>query len=482
MNRFLVMPAVFIASLAAVSCRPAVKASQEPDYQMIYTVGEVTFEMTKIPAGFFKMGMSPDNRRKVDDSYVREVALDGFVISAPVTNALWKAVMGGDRAGRPEAPVDMVSWADIQKFLAKLNKATGKIFSLPDEAQWEYASGTGDFRKILGKRAEWCLDSYAAPDELRRLQKASLTGGLLYNPAPEEKGGGKVIRTMDARMPLEMHTRKAGLGFRLVQPTEEKFTEDLFKSLTGAVQDRETVSAQDGKSEKFTVNGVVFEMVKVSGGTFKMGFGENDLPFEEFNVPENEMNVHEVTLDDFAIGKTEVTAALWKAVMGSLPYLNDPEDLQKPVGNVSWFDSRLFIQRLNSLTGRKFRLPTEAEWEYAARGGNLSKHSGFSGSNDAGVAMWFVGNAKMEKQDVATKEPNELGIYDMSGNVWEWCNDFGENYGNEARTNPAGPEKGEMRVMRGGSCASKWEACRISNRSFIPPENIKSTFGFRLAI
>ena len=223
-------------------------------------------------------------------------------------------------------------------------------------------------------------------------------------------------------------------------------------------------------------------MVKVSGGTFMMGFSESDMPFAKFSAPENEKNAHEVTLDDFEIGKTEVTAALWKAVMGSLPYLNDPEDLQKPVGNVSWFDCKQFILRLNSLTGRKFCLPTEAEWEYAARGGKLSKHSGFSGSNDAGIAMWFVDNAKMEKHDVATKKPNELGIYDMSGNVWEWCNDYGENYVNDAQTNPVGPEEGSMRVIRGGSCASKWDACRISNRSFIPPENVKSTFGFRLAI
>ncbi len=482
MNKFLVMSAIAVASLAAVSCKHTVKAPQKPDYQMSYTVGNVTLEMTKMPAGFFKMGMSSDNRKKVDDSYVREVALDGFVISAPVTNALWKAVMGDNRAGKPEAPVDMVSWVDIQKFIAKLNKVTGKVFMLPDEAQWEYASGTGDFGKVLGKRSEWCLDSYVAPDELRSALKESMTGGLSRNPAPVEKGDEKVIRTMYARMPLEMHTRKAGLGFRLVQPTGETFSEDLFNSLTGAVQDREPVRTLDGKSEKFTVNGVEFEMVKVSGGTFMMGFSESDMPFAKFSAPENEKNAHEVTLDDFEIGKTEVTAALWKAVMGSLPYLNDPEDLQKPVGNVSWFDCKQFILRLNSLTGRKFCLPTEAEWEYAARGGKLSKHSGFSGSNDAGIAMWFVDNAKMEKHDVATKKPNELGIYDMSGNVWEWCNDFGGNYGNDAQTNPVGPEEGDMRVMRGGSCASKWDACRISNRSFIPPENIKSTFGLRLAI
>ncbi len=128
MNKFLVMSAIAVASLAAVSCKPTVKAPQKPDYQMSYTVGNVTLEMTKMPAGFFKMGMSSDNRKKVDDSYVREVALDGFVISAPVTNALWKAVMGDNRAGKPEAPVDMVSWADIQKFIAKLNKVTGKVF------------------------------------------------------------------------------------------------------------------------------------------------------------------------------------------------------------------------------------------------------------------------------------------------------------------------------------------------------------------
>ncbi len=174
MNKFLVMSAIAVASLAAVSCKHTVKAPQKPDYQMSYTVGNVTLEMTKMPAGFFKMGMSSDNRKKVDDSYVREVALDGFVISAPVTNALWKAVMGDNRAGKPEAPVDMVSWVDIQKFIAKLNKVTGKVFMLPDEAQWEYASGTGDFGKVgiserslgRGRNGAWTVMSLRMNSEV----------------------------------------------------------------------------------------------------------------------------------------------------------------------------------------------------------------------------------------------------------------------------------------------------------------------------
>ena len=168
--------------------------------------------------------------------------------------------------------------------------------------------------------------------------------------------------------------------------------------------------------------------------------------------------------------------------MGSLPYLNDPADLRKPVGNVSWYDCQVFLRKLNAMTGRTFRLPTEAEWEYAARGGKFSRHYGFSGSNDMRSVMWFLDNADSKPHDVKTLWPNELGLYDMSGNVWEWCYDRASEYTTEPQTDPYGAEGGGTRVLRGGSCASRWDACRISNRSYMPAKNIKGTFGFRLAL
>ncbi|MGN1215299.1 MAG: formylglycine-generating enzyme family protein [Candidatus Cryptobacteroides sp.] len=465
----------FIAAAAAalmVSCGESSSSTQAPDYEMNYTVSDVTFDMVKVPSGYFTMGLSADNRQKVSGSTIHPVALDGFVITAtPVSQALWTAVMGSNPSSvqNPSLPVDMVSWGDVHKFISKLNKATGKTFSLPSEAQWEYAAGLQgkDFVSV----AEWTGDSFS-----------ELPDTLVVNPPAPGKTDNKIVRTIKDRIELEGHTRKAGVGFRLVQPTGEALPESLLKVLDGSSFDREIVDASDGGSETFTVGDVTFRMVKVKGGEFTMGYSDKDYSFGRFAVPENERNAHQVTLSDFAIGETEVTVGLWKAVMGYVPYLNDAEDSRKPVGNLSWYDCQKFILKLNALTGRTFRLPTEAEWEYAARGGSRTHFYGFSGTNDMNSSMWYVDNANMKAKDVKGKKANELGLHDMSGNVWEWCYDRAADYPKGPQTDPCGPSDGTSRILRGGSCASKWDACRVTNRSFMPARNIKGTFGFRLAM
>ncbi|MGN0201661.1 MAG: formylglycine-generating enzyme family protein [Candidatus Cryptobacteroides sp.] len=460
------------AALLMVSCGGASSSSQAPDYEMNYTVSDVTFEMVNIPSGYFTMGLSADNRQKVSNSSIHPVALDGFVITAaPVSQALWSAVMGSNPSSvqNPALPVDMVSWADIQKFISKLNKATGKKFSLPSEAQWEYAA------ELQGKGfvsvAEWMEDSFS-----------ELPDSFVVNPPAPKPSDNKVVRTQKDRLELESHTRKAGVGFRLVQPTGEVLSESLLGLLAGNRFERESVDASAGGAETFTVGGVTFKMVKVKGGDYTMGFSSDDVSIGRFTVPENEKNAHPVTLSDFALGETEVTVELWNAVMGYVPYLNDIKEPKKPVGNISWFDSQKFIQKLNALTGRTFRLPTEAEWEYAARGGSKTHHYVFSGTSDMNTSMWYVDNANMKSKDVKGKKANELGLYDMSGNVWEWCFDHAANYQNAPETDPCGPEEGNYRILRGGSCASRWDACRVTNRSFMPAQNIKGTFGLRLAM
>ena len=380
---------------------------------MNYTVSEVTFDMVKVPSGYFTMGLSQDNRQKVSGSTIHPVALDGFVITAtPVSQALWTAVMGSNPSSvqNPSLPVDMVSWGEVHKFISKLNKATGKTFSLPTEAQWEYAAGLQgkDFVSV----AEWMEDTFS-----------ELPDSFVVNPATPKPADHKVVRTVKDRLEIDSHTKKAGVGFRLVQPTGEALSESLLKVLDGASFDRETVDASDGGSETFTVGDVSFKMVKVRGGEFTMGYSDKDYSFGRFAIPENEKNFHQVTLSDYAIGETEVTVGLWNAVMGYVPYLNDINEPLKPVGNISWFDCQKFILKLNALTGRTFRLPTEAEWEYAARGGSKSRGYGFSGTNDMNSSMWYVDNADMKSKNVKTRKANELGLYDMSGNVWEWCFD-----------------------------------------------------------
>ncbi len=198
-------------------------------------------------------------------------------------------------------------------------------------------------------------------------------------------------------------------------------------------------------SGRFTVNGVSFEMVHVEGGTFRMGATSE----QEDDADSDEKPVHSVTLSSYYIGKTEVTQALWQAVMGSNPSNFKGADL--PVECVSWNDCQEFIKKLNRLTGRNFRLPTEAEWEFACRGGNNSRGYKYSGSNDIDNVAWYDGNSGDQTHPVGTKAPNELGIYDMSGNVWEWCSDWYADYTSYSQTNPKGSQSGSYRVNRGGS-------------------------------
>ena len=227
-------------------------------------------------------------------------------------------------------------------------------------------------------------------------------------------------------------------------------------------------------SKTYTANGVSFDMMMVKAGTFTMGAtSEMKDPFSD------EKPTHQVTLtNDYYIGKTEVTQALWKAVMGNNPSYFKGDNL--PVENVSWDDCQKFISKLNSLTGQNFRLPTEAEWEFAARGGNNSNHYQYSGSNELGDVAWHDDNSGDKTHVVATKQPNELGLYDMSGNADEWCSDWYGSYSSSAQTNPTGPESGKSRVYRGGYRNSSASDCRVSCRNYSYPSG--SGPGLRLCI
>ena len=227
---------------------------------------------------------------------------------------------------------------------------------------------------------------------------------------------------------------------------------------------------------EFTVNGVSFQMVEVRGGTFTMGATS-----EQGDANDDEKPTHEVTLSDYYIGKTEVTQALWEAVMGNNPSYFQGKSL--PVENISWNDCKTFIVKLNALTGKTFRMPTEAEWEYAARGGSKSRGYKYSGSNRLGDVAWYYDNSDLKTHEVGTKSPNELGLYDMNGNVWEWCSDWYGDYSSASQTNPKGPDSGTNRVYRGGSLCDDASICRCSgHRSDSDPGNRFSTLGLRLCL
>ena len=230
------------------------------------------------------------------------------------------------------------------------------------------------------------------------------------------------------------------------------------------------------RNQTITVKGVSFEMVYVEGGSFDMGATSE----QGSDAESDEKPVHRVTLSDYYIGKCEVTQELWEAVMGSNP--SNFRGAQNPVESVSWNDCQNFIKKLNSLTGRTFRLPTEAEWEYAARGGNQSSHYKYSGSDNIDDVAWYNNNSGKKTHAVGTKTANELGIYDMSGNVWEWCSDRYGDYSAGAQTNPQGPSSGHCRVLRGGSWNGSARFCPVSNRRYHGPTFSDYDGGLRLVL
>ena len=237
-----------------------------------------------------------------------------------------------------------------------------------------------------------------------------------------------------------------------------------------------------GETKTYTANGVSFTMIGVDGGTFQMGSTDGD---------SDEKPVHSVTVSSFSIGQTEVTQQLWYAVMGQKP-TSDGTQLesgyglgdQYPAYYVSWNDIQEFLTKLNQLTGQTFRLPTEAEWEFAARGGNSSKGYTYAGSNTIDDVAWYTTNSGSKTHTVATKQANELGLYDMSGNVWEWCQDWYSSsyYSSSPSNNPTGPDTGSYRVLRGGSWFGDAAYCRVANRNYYTPTRRGDFLGFRLAL
>ena len=250
--------------------------------------------------------------------------------------------------------------------------------------------------------------------------------------------------------------------------------------------EQQTMAAVNNMStdQTYTVNGVSFTMIFVEGGTFQMGGNDNE-------AYSDEKPIHNVTLNGYFMGETEVTQSLWEAVMGTNPSCFKGENL--PVERVSWNDCQEFLRKLNQKTGKNFRLPTEAEWEFAARGGKKSNGYKYSGSNTLREVAWFGqwdgetfddGNSGERTHVVKTKLPNELGLYDMSGNVYERCSDwYADNYYRESPSkNPQGPSSGNYRVLRGGSWCDGAVYDRVSSRSKSDPYSKGIIIGFRLCL
>lgn len=284
---------------------------------------------------------------------------------------------------------------------------------------------------------------------------------------------------------LRLHQWREMLVIMKEQESMRRMKEQEEKRLT---EEKRRCSDQE-----FTVNGVSFTMVYVKGGKCKRLSPFLHLPNISASVIAGAigaivsanplLSIGLITLSDFHIGSFPVTQKLWKAVMGSE---NNPSYFKGdnlPVERVSWDDCQRFVRRLSKLTGKNFRLPTEAQWEYAAQGGVKSKKHTYAGSNDVNKVAWFSGNSDNKTHKVGTKLPNELGIYDMSGNVWEWCNDwYSSSYSPTDETDPKGPSSGSNRVIRGGSWCSNVDRIRIAYRYEDIPSRCISYLGFRLVL
>ena len=298
--------------------------------------------------------------------------------------------------------------------------------------------------------------------------------------------GGSVVSTFDINLrDLRKGTKVFSSPIKFSEEKKHKLMlvsngSQIFQITLNLIDSKKTKDSGDKskkilENETLDVNGVSFKMIHVKGGTFMMG----GTPEQGEDAFDDEFPVHEVKLSDFSIGEMQVTQELWEAVMGSNPSKFKGEKL--PVENVSWNDCQKFIRKLNEITKRNFRLPTEAEWEYAARGGNKSQGYKYAGSNTLGDVAWYSANSENKTHEVGQKKPNELGLYDMSGNVWEWCNDWYDDYSSSSQNNPQGPSSGSYRVYRGGSWRSSARSCRVSIRDYFTPDYRNDRLGLRLA-
>lgn len=441
--------ASILAAVLAIATTACSQKGENPRYRL--GMGQIpenvaaSLGMKKVEASCFTFNAAFTGRPVENSNGTVQVFQGAFWISEkPVSASQWAAIMG--KSG-------IYSHDDAEVFLDRLYKKTGVPFILPSEAMLEAASlqGAINFDGPVLTSDSWT--DAVSPDE------------LATNWRYVEKGSAlKTVRSRVDRKSVERFRRTGKYAFHVAVLSTEPVPESLKKEFSPD-EPFAQAPAVSLKKREYEVGGVKFAMLPVQGGDAVLGGTKEQLKYAE----QDETPVVEASFRDFLIGETEVTEALWQAVMGTLPAWNDRMALDKPVVGVSWYDAKEFIHKLNRMTGESFRLPGEYEWEYAARGGRKSRGYVLSGGNppeNVGVFSTEKHTAKISP--VKSAKPNELGIYDMSGNAWEWVQG---TYGD-----------GESCVLRGGSCASRSAACRVSNRQAMLPGQVKDTFGFRLAL
>lgn len=458
-----------------------------------YTVNGVTFAMVNVEGGTFMMGALEGDNLALEDEFPRhQVTLSSFAIGqTEVTQELWQAVMGSNPSQHVgnNLPVDYVSWNECQEFITRLNALTGRNFRLPTESEWEFAARGGNLSKGY---------LYSGSNNVDDVAWHTNNSGRLSQPvatkAPNELGIYDMSGNIQElcydwyadQYPSEPQTDPIGPATGIARITRGGcwawYTTDYCR-----VTFRDNALVNEHKSyiglrlaegpitqKVFSVNGAVFNMIKVDGGTFTMGASDNDTQAYDIERP-----AHQVTLSDYWIGETEVTEALWKAVMevDAVPFsLGD----NYPVRRMSWNQCMEFAQRLSQLTGLNFTLPTEAQWEFAARGGNFTHGYLYAGSATLDDVAWYAGNSDNVLHEVATKAPNELGIFDMCGNIAEWCLDDVYDYTSEPQVDPTHPNVTNNKMLRSSAWDDVAKDCRLTTRW--KTNGSSAWIGFRLAI
>lgn len=493
-----------------------------------FTVNGVSFNMIFVEGGTFTMGGKDNDEskgRRSNELPSHDVTLSDYMIcETEVTQELWMAVMNENPSDPKfrsmQLPVNNVTWEECKEFIKRLTNLTKVAFRLPTEAEWEYAARGGKYSKNFVYAGSNNVDDVAVYDS-EDLEYDDMKPAIVASKTPNELGiydmSGNVWEWCEDYYSDNYYEEAPELNPKGPEsPPDPTYLRRVLRGGSWWVDfDECTVSYrnyddQDDRDWDYGLRLVIdhpenlnpssnfrlkqLEREKVNGSV-NANLEDRRLKLTATNVQDgdadsDEYPAHEVTLSTYYIGQTEVTQELWKAVMGSNPSVF--KGGKRPVECVSWDDCQTFIQKLNALTGQKFHLPTEAEWEYAARGGNKSKGYTYSGSNNVRDVAWCGGwsqyNNAGETHPVGMKVQNELGIYDMSGNVDEWCQDWYDSdyYSVSPKINPTGPSYPSdpvhtRHVIRGGCWFGVVWYCRVSSRAN-PANDQCYYYGLRLAL
>ena len=454
-------------------------------------VNGIKINMMCVEGGTFMMGAG---------SEAHQVTLSDYMIAqTELTQGVWEAVMGREydkilttnkvdviNKGA-DYPAYGLTWYDCHEFITRLNQLTGLDFRLPTEAEWEFAARGGNNSKGF---------KYSGSDNLNEIAWYALNSDNLMHPVAQLKSNELGIYDMtgnawelclDGYAPYSTYPQtnplvpfknevvaRGGSSYNGWSEDVCLITHRLRRT-PNAERTRNTlrlVLSDEVKVKTIVVGDNAFNMIAVDGGLFMMGDtikGTNAAP------------IHKVTLSDYYIAQTELTQALYQYVMGSLPKQNIYGD-NIPVERLTLDDCQMLCDSLNKLTGLHFRIPTEAEWEFAARGGNKSKGYKYAGSNNLEEVAWYQKNASGKLREVAQLSPNELGIYDMTGNAWSWVSDrYSDEYDTTCSINPTGPTSGDMYIIRGGCVCRDNERVLLSYRYKIK-NKADYHVGFRLVM